>query len=324
MTEPLVVAVDIGATKTLLTVRSARDLAAGWRPDGPVARAGSHAEPGAFVDWVETETEVARAATSSAGVVAAIAVAAPGPLDAASGVVTRSSNLGWQDVPLASMLRARLGAPVVLEDDANSAALGEWHYGAGAGTDPLGYLTVSSGIGGGLVAGGASIRGARGNAGEVGHIVIDPEGPRCACGRRGDVESFAGGAAMARRARHIWPRALTADGQPAPRTAEDVFRAARRGDAQATGLVTDATAALATALAAMAAVVEPEVIVVGGSIGLGQPRMMRKAVALARKRVMRENAATLRVVPAALGQESVLAGAADLGLRLIAAPGDRH
>jgi glucokinase len=108
-----------------------------------------------------------------------------------------------------------------------------------------------------------------------------------------------------------------ADGQPAPRTPEAIFRAARRGDPQAISLVTQATEALAVAMAAMAAVIEPEVIVVGGSIGLGQPRMMRRAAALARTRVMRENAATLRVVPAGLGQESVLAGAADLGLRLL-------
>ena len=315
MTQPLVVAVDVGASKTLLTVRSVRELTAGWRADGPVVRIDSHADPAALVDWVAVE--VARSTGRLGGTVAAIAVAAPGPLDAEHGIVTRSSNLGWQEVPLAAMLSARLAAPVALEDDANAAALGEWHFGAGSGADPLAYLTVSSGIGGGVVAGGASIRGARGNAGEVGHIVIDPAGPRCACGRRGDVESFAGGTALARRARRIWPRARTADGQPAPRTPEAIFRAARRGDPQAITLVTQATEALAVAIAAMAAVIEPEVIVVGGSIGLGQPRMMRRAAALARTRVMRENAATLRVVPAGLGQESVLAGAADLGLRLL-------
>ena len=206
MTDRLVVAVDIGASKTLLTIRSVRELSGGWRPDGPVVRTDSHSDPGALVDWVETE--VGRFKDRSGGRVAAIGVAAPGPLDA-TGVVLRSSNLGWRDVPLSGMLGERLGAPVALEDDANTAALGEWQFGAGVGTDPFAYLTVSSGIGGGIVAAGQIVRGARGNAGEVGHLVIDPAGPRCACGRRGDVESYAGGAALSRQARRIWPRATT-------------------------------------------------------------------------------------------------------------------
>ena len=215
------------------------------------------------------------------------------------------------------MLGERLRAPVSLEDDANTAALGEWRFGAGSGADPMGYLTVSSGIGGGVVAGGGIIRGVTGNAGEVGHIVIDPSGPRCACGRRGDVESYAGGAALARRARQVWPRRTLSDGRAAPRAAADIFRAARGGDDDARRLVADAADALAAALAALAAVVEPAVIVVGGSIGLGQRRFIGRAATLARRRVLRENGASLRVVPAALGQESVLAGAADLALRLI-------
>jgi glucokinase len=107
------------------------------------------------------------------------------------------------------------------------------------------------------------------------------------------------------------------DGGRAPRTASEVFVAARKGDVLARGLVGDAIEALAAAFAALAAVIEPEVIVVGGSIGLGQPGMVRRAANLARKRVLRENARSLQVVPAALGQESVLAGAADLALRLI-------
>ncbi len=248
---------------------------------------------------------------------AAIAVAAPGPLDAERGIVTRSSNIGWQDVPLARCSRRASACRSPWRTTPTRLPSVEWHFGAGSGADPLAYLTVSSGIGGGIVAGGVSVRGARGNAGEVGHIVVDPAGPRCACGRRGDVESLAGGAALARRARRVWPRTLTPDGRPAPRTPEAIFRAARRGDPEASALVAAATEALSVAMAAMSAVIDPQVIVVGGSIGLGQPWLMRRAAALARKRVLRENAATLRVVPAGLGQESVLAGAADLGLRLV-------
>lgn len=309
----MIVAIDIGATKTLLTLRAAEDLEAGWRDDHEVVRTDTMTDPVELVAWIGGEAERLRARVN--GRLVAAGVAAPGPLDVASGRVTRSSNLGWHDVPLASMLGECLQAPVALDDDANTAALGEWHFGAGQGADPLGYVTVSSGVGGGVVVRGEIVRGVSGNAGEVGHIVIDPGGPRCGCGRRGDVESYAGGAALARRARRVWPGARTSDGRPAPRTAEEVFRSARSGDPEAVGLVSEATEALAIAFAAMAAVIEPEAIVIGGSIGLGQRRVVRRAATLARKRVQSENGKSLRVRPAALGDESVLAGAALMALR---------
>jgi glucokinase len=315
MSSALVVAIDIGATKTLLSVRAVDELASGWQQEQDLTRAASPDEPNDLVAWVGGEVE--RRLERDGGHVVAVGAAAPGPLDATTGVITRSSNLGWADVPIAAMLSERLGAPVALEDDANTAALGEWHFGAGAGADPMGYLTVSSGIGGGLVVGGQVVRGVHGNAGEVGHLQVDPDGPRCACGRRGDVESFAGGSSLARRAKEAWPRRAAEDGSMAPRTPEEIFRAARQGEPTARRLVDDATVALSVSLAAMAAVAEPAVVVIGGSIGLGQPRVMRRAASMARKRVLRENGASLQVVPAALGQESVLAGAADLALRLV-------
>jgi len=315
MTRRLVVAVDIGATKTLLAVRALEDLETGWRGDHAVVRADTLVDPVELVAWIGDESERLRAGVD--GRLVAVGIAAPGPLESASGMVTRSSNLGWHDVPLGPMVGERLQVPAALEDDANTAALGEWHFGAGRGADPLGYVTVSSGIGGGVVVGGEIVRGASGNAGEVGHIVIDPDGPRCSCGRRGDVESYAGGTSLARRARQAWPRSRTSEGRPAPRTAEEVFRAARGGDPQAVLIVNEATEALAAAFAAMAAVVEPETIVVGGSIGLGQRRVIRRAESLARRRVMRENGESLRVRLAELGDESVLAGAAHLALRSV-------
>lgn len=318
MSADLVAAIDIGATKTLLSVRAASELAGGWGLSGATRRTDSRVDPERLADWVEVQ--VRAVSLASGGHIAAIGVAAPGPVDAASGELTRPFNLGWQEVPFASMLADRLDVPVTLEDDANAAALGEWRFGAGEGTDPFAYLTVSSGIGGGIVAGGELVRGVGGNAGEIGHLGVDPRGPRCACGHRGDVESYAGGNALARRARRAWPRARLEDGRRAPRTAEEVFRAARAGDERARALVDDAARALASALAAICAVVEPEVIAVGGSIGLGQRRLVRRAATLARSLVMPENAATLRVVPAALGQESVLAGAAGLALGRLTRP----
>ena len=298
-----VLGIDIGASKTLLTMRPIEAHASAWVPGDTLRRTATPADPDALVDWIEGCVIELGAAG-----LAAVGVAAPGPVDHASAVITRSSNLGWQDVPIGALLGGRLDTLVALEDDANTAALGEWWFGAGERADPFAYLTLSSGIGGGIVVGGSVVRGAKGNAGEVGHIVIDPDGPDCACGRKGDVESYAGGAALERRARDAWPDGRRADGSAAPDQAAAIFEAAGRGDAAAGRLVDDARRAVAVALAAMASVLEPERVVVGGSIGLGQPTLVGEATALARDLVMSENGRSLDVRPAALGAESVLAG----------------
>jgi glucokinase len=320
VTRRSVLAVDIGATKTLVTVRSMDELDLGWRPGREVLRADTQADPVGLVGWIAGAVE----RLGATGGLAAVGIAAPGPVDAATGVVTRSSNLGWSEVPLAAMLSKRLGIPAGLDDDANTAALGEWKFGAGRGSDPFAYLTVSSGIGSGILVGGQIVHGASGNAGEVGHIVIDPAGPACSCGRRGDVESYAGGVALARRARLAFPTPELPDGRAAPRTAAELFRAARGGEPAAAAIVAEAEVALAMALAALASVIDPGVIVVGGSIGLGQRRFVQRAAAIARRRVMTENGTSLRVEPAALGEESVLAGAAAFALRLLPAGARRN
>lgn len=308
----LVLAADTGATKTLVTVRAAAALhdatAASLRFPTP-------RDPAAAI------AAIAEAATTLAarlpGRLVAGAVVAPGPLDAATGRILAGANLGWYDVPFAGEIADRLAIPVALEDDATAAAIGEALAGAGRGADPFVYLTVSSGVGAGVVSDGRSMRGAHGLAGEIGHLVIDPSGPRCACGRRGDVEAFAGGAALARRARAAWPASRLPDGRPAPRDAAGLFRLAREGDPAARAIANEAALALSHAIGALAAVVDPACIAVGGSIGLGQRGLIRRAVAIARHRTLAATGGALRVVPASLGDRSCVEGAAILATRLI-------
>lgn len=308
-------AVDIGATKTLVAVRTTEPLP-GWTLGAGITRLPTDRDPVRAADRIALE---ARALAGQAGRrPLAVGVGAPGPLDPTTGVVAHSPNLGWHDVPLGRLLSERLEAPVVLEDDANAAALGEWRFGAGAGADPFVFITVSSGVGSGIVIGGELLRGAHGLAGEIGHLAVDPNGPRCGCGRHGCVEAFVGGAAMARRARAIWGDELLADGRSAPDDADGLLRAARDGDPVARGLADDAAEALGRALAALALTIDPERIAVGGALALGQPALVRRAVVIARRRCIRETGRVLAVVPAALGAESVLAGAAAAALRLAA------
>ena len=136
--------------------------------------------------------------------VAGIGVGAPGPLDPKAGIVIAPPTLaGWHDVPLIDILGQHFGLPVRLENDANAAALGEWRFGAGRGSGSLVFVTVSTGIGGGVVADGHIYHGRRGLAAEIGHMTITGEGDRCFCGAIGCFEAVASGTALGRRATRL-------------------------------------------------------------------------------------------------------------------------
>jgi glucokinase len=304
------VAADVGASKTLLAL--ARPGPAGWTWLTPPRRFPTPSEPADAADLISRGvSEIAATADPPR----AVGLAIPGPVDSRGGIVSHLPNLGWHDVPFAAMLAQRLAAPVALDDDARLGALGEWSAGAGHGARGLAYVTVSTGIGCGLVLDGRPWAGGHGLAGEFGHIVVNPSGPRCGCGHRGCVESYAGGLALARAARRAWPRARLGDGAPAPRSAAEIFRLARGGDPVAAGLVERATEALATGLAAIAAVIDPELIVLGGSVALGQRRWLRSVVARSRQRCIAQTGASMRVVSATLAGLSALTGAAELSWR---------
>ena len=316
----LVGAIDVGASKTLVTVRPVAFSA--WEPRFPTVCSPTPATPDALVGALEAS--LARLAAMAGGRIVAAGCGTPGPLDPDRGVIIHSPNQGWRDVPLGPLLEGRLGVPVRLGDDANTGALGEAILGAGRGADPVVYVTVSPGIGSGIVVAGHFLRGAHDSAGEIGHLVIDPAGIRCGCGRRGCIETLAAGGGIERRARAAlaragseraaWARAGS-DRAATPLTAEAVFRAARAGDAVARRIVDEAVDALAQAFAVVVAMIDPERIVVGGAVGLGQRGYIRRAASRARQRCLPESRTRLDVVPAGLGRESVLAGAAVMAAR---------
>ncbi|MBI3748738.1 MAG: ROK family protein [Chloroflexi bacterium] len=300
-------AVDIGATKTLVTVRRL-PLADHWsRSPRSSAMFGTLRHPDAHVE--RTAVAIERLLAPDERLVA-IGCAAPGPLDPATGVIVHSPNLGWRLLPLADRLRSRLGVSVTVDDDGRLGALGEAVLGGGRGAHIVVYLTVSSGIGSGIVIDGEVVRGDHGLAGEVGHLTVDQGGPTCACGRRGDVEAYAGGRSLAHRAVRAWPNEALSDGTRAPRDAAGVFAAAVAGDRIAAILIDEATEALACAIAAIASAIDPGVILIGGALGLGQRRFVRSAAVRARRRVLTATGRVLDVKLASLGDQSVLAGAA--------------
>jgi glucokinase len=196
-----------------------------------------------------------------------VGVSLPSPLDIERGVVLNPPNLpSWHDTPVRSLLAEALGRPVAIENDANAAALAEWRFGAGRGCDDLVFLTMSTGIGGGLVLGGRLVRGVASSAGELGHMPVEWEGERCSCGLRGCLEAYAGGAAWTRRlAATTPPDSGVARHAGAPEAArpEHVVAAAREGDRFALAELARFNDYLTRGLVLVAFALAPQRIVLG-------------------------------------------------------------
>jgi len=246
----------------------------------------------------------------------AVGVSFGGPVDAASGQVITCHHLpGWDDVPLREWVEEAFNAPAAVENDANAGALGEWRFGAGRGSDDLLYITVSTGIGGGLILDGRLRHGLNSLAGEIGHMILEPDGPVCTCGRRGCLEALASGPAIARRARELLKREphrgqvlrQLAGGSLEAVTSEMVSRAAAEGDEIAQQVLDEAAGALGLGIANAATLLNPGLIVLGGGVIKAGERFLSIVRAVARQQVFQ--GIEVHIVKAALGDDAPLWGA---------------
>jgi len=264
---------------------------------------------------VEVVAEVrAEAAADGQPAPIGIGFSSPGPLDPHRGIVLGPPNLrGWVDVPIVDILSARLELPTLLERDTNVAIMAEWRYGSARGTRDAVYVTVSTGIGGGIISNGTPLRGRDGLAGEVGHLVVELDGPPCGCGGIGHVEAIASGTAIERGARALLERAeapglarLAEAGGPVD--AELVGRAADEGDADSRALLDRAWVAVGGLCASLVNLLDPEVIVLGGGIAEHRPRLFEVARRELARRVLPALEGRTRIEPAALGGDVSLIG----------------
>lgn len=247
-----------------------------------------------------------------------VGLASPGPLDPRTGVVYFSPNLpGWTNIPLAAKLRERTKREVVLSNDANAAALGEVFFGAGKGTRNLLYLGLGTGVGGGIYSEGLLIDGVRGMGGELGHVTVDLNGPRCSCGSVGCIEAYTSAWALTRDALALVD---SGRGDAILRAAGDrdnvgpraLGQAASDGDAATLALLERAGHALGAGMASFVNIFNPEVIAIGGGVSLiGDPLLepARRALATFAMPIMLEN---VKVVPSQLGVKTGIYGAAAL------------
>jgi glucokinase len=338
---PLMIGVDLGGTQ----VRAA------LVQDGKLlSRIGylTQDEDG-FEAVLQRIKDAIRRAAQEGGVplerVIGIGLGAPGPLDSRTGILFAPPNLrGWHNVPLRRLLYDEFSLPVYLGNDANLAGLGEHIYGAGRGVPDMIYMTVSTGIGGGVIIGGHVLEGVSGTAGEVGHMTIDVHGPLCNCGNTGCLEVLASGTAIARRAAEVIeeglgdtmlavarelaakkknpmvdqggrgsfsPKAATAPlSQEVEVDAATVVEAARRGDSVAAGIMRRAAENVGVGVVNLIHLFNPALIVIGGGVSKAGPLLFEPIERIVRERAMEVPRQAVRIVRAELGENVGLLGAA--------------
>ncbi len=243
-----------------------------------------------------------------------------GPVDFPRQRVTSVHSSGWQGFELGKWMEQTLGIPCRLDNDANAGALGEYHYGAGRGAKLMVYITISTGIGGGIVYDGKLLRGKDCMAGEIGHIPVSDSGARCSCGGRGCLESFSSGAAIEARAREYAERRperverMVELSGGSEITAKGLMQAAAEGDAAATNILRETTRWLARGLLMVIRILNPDIIVLGGGVAQSGAVLLDGLHGSLNELASPTIIYSTEIVTAALGSYSPLYGAVAMGL----------
>ena len=297
-----VLAVDIGGTKL---------AAALVGPDGSLLATARRPTP-VTADPEEVWSALSGAVDElGADRVGAVGIGCGGPMR--EELVSPLNIAAWREFPLAERMRGVWpGVPVVLRNDAIAMAVGEHAHGAGRGARAFLGIVVSTGVGGGIVIDGEAVPGPSGNAGHIGHVVVDPDGPACACGGRGCLEAIARGPAVVAWAQEQGWTSDSPDGR-------SLVASARTGDAVALAALTRAGRALGVACASTAALLDLDVIAIGGGLAAAGDLLLAPASAAFERHAGMDFVRRCRLEPAALGADAGLVGAGVLALR--AAPG---
>ena len=307
-----VAGIDIGGTKLATVVADSTGHILSKVRKPTLAERGPEYALQLLFDMVRETVELAGLDQKS---ISAIGVSCGGPLDTKTGVVYSPPNLpGWDALPLKARLESEFQIPTTVENDANASALAEYRFGGGRGYDALLYMTMSTGIGGGIIINGQIYHGANDSAGEVGHQILLPDGPRCGCGKRGCLEALCSGPAIARRAqaairKQLKERRATATellkqagGSIETVKSEHVLAAARTGDALALQLVNETAYYMGWGIANLVNILNPDIVLLGTiAIAAGDLLLnpIRRTVA---EFAMTRPAEAVKIEPAQLGE----------------------
>lgn len=310
----LTVGIDVGGTKISGAVVA---------EDGSILASSRCESPASDPQAIENAIASLVAQLSDGLSVTAVGVAAAGFIDRSRSTVLFSPNLAWRDEPLRADLEKQLGLPVIIENDANAAAWGEFTYGAGADADDLLLITVGTGVGGGVVLDGELMRGGFGLGAEVGHIRVVPDGRLCGCGNRGCLEPYGSGSALVKRAREEAGSSLLgrdlldrAGGDTSAIDGPMITLAAEEGDQFALAQLAELGLWLGSGIASLAAVLDPTVVVIGGGVSEAGDLLLDPIRAAFRSQLTgRGHRPELEIRQATLGNKAGMLGVADLARR---------
>lgn len=308
----VVIGVDLGGTKinTGIVDENGKVLKSVKAPT--LAKEG----PYPVIDRIKKSIyDVLEEANMKLGDVGGIGIISPGPIDSDKGLVINPSNLpGWDHIPLVNLLKEEFNLPVMLDNDANAAALAEFLFGAGRGLKNFVYITVSTGIGGGVIINGKLYRGTNSNAAEVGHMTIDYKGPKCNCGNIGCFEVFASGTAIARLAREAVQKGRSTLIKEMARdneiTAQHVFEAALAKDAVALELIDNEAFFLGVGISNIITFANPERIAIGGGVSKQWDMFYDKMMDTVRERTLKPMIEVCQIVKSELKDDIGILGAA--------------
>ncbi len=274
MTHEVIAAIDIGGTKIALGLS---DLEG--RVTLPFRRFPTEIGRGPHRIVAQALDELEKMVAEGGARVVAVGVGCGGPLSRSRGLILSPANLpGWDEFPIVSLIRERMDVPVELDNDANAAALAEHERGAGRGAESMVYMTISTGIGGGLILGGRLVHGVGDAAGEVGHMIVEPGGVPCGCGSRGCLETICSGTSIARRAAEHLARgersSMLLEGGPENITARAVAEAARAGDPVAAEVWDETVEYLALGVGNVIAAFAPEAVILGGGVSTAGDQLL--------------------------------------------------
>lgn len=320
----IIVGVDMGGTSLRAVVVNGEDkiLAVEKNPT-PVGK-----KPDALIEEIAAQViDAMEAAGLKRSDLRAVSVGAPGAVNPEKGLVYEAPNLGWKDVRLGPKLSEMLGVPVLVENDVNVGTMGEYGLGAGQGAQELVGIFVGTGIGGGIISGGELYEGLRGAAGEIGHMVLQVDGPRCGCGKRGCAEALASRTAMEREVRAAVKNGakscvleLMKERNKDRMTSSIIVRALKKNDRVMRDVLKRTERYLGILVANVVNILDPECVVIGGGVA---ERLQEDFVGPIRKTareyfLCQRDAARVKIVPAKLGDNAGALGAVVLARRRLA------
>jgi glucokinase len=320
--QDLVIGIDLGGTKIYAAVVDKKGRILGS------ARKRTKAEQG-FDMTIQRMATCVELAVAEAGVgmddIAAVGVGSPGPLDLKKGRIIETPNLKWKDAPLKADLKKRLQRPVAIDNDGNVGLLGEYAYGAGHGSQDMVGLFIGTGIGGGVIINGQLLHGFNENAAELGHMILNPDGPLCGCGNHGCLEAFASRLAIEREIRNAVAAGVPSrileglDNPEAMLRSKRLSEAYSANDQAAVQAIERSATYVGYGVASLLNIFNPEVVVIGGGVveAIGKP-YVEIVQRVAEQNVFKVALRNVRIVAAELKDDSAVLGAAELAWQKIA------